>query len=188
MPGDTKRGERGFTLIELLIVVAIIGILAAIAIPNLLAAMQRAKQKRTMADIRSVATAWETYAIDANGYTAAGVAVPEEERPPSGPEDGGVLDYEEITARLSPDYMKKVPELDGWGNPYVFLVVDSGKSYVILSKGKDGTIDEQQWELGETTSDFNSDIIYWNGTFIKYPEGAQGTGTSDPEEPARDVS
>src|SRR5438105_14359454 len=40
-------------LIELLIVVAIIGILAAIAIPNLLTAMQRSKQKRTMADMRS---------------------------------------------------------------------------------------------------------------------------------------
>ena len=44
-----KRGLKGFTLIELLIVVAIIGIIVAIAIPNLLNAIQRAKQKRTMA-------------------------------------------------------------------------------------------------------------------------------------------
>ena len=47
------RKQLGFTLIELLIVVAIIGIIAAVAIPNLLNAVDRGKQKRTMADLRS---------------------------------------------------------------------------------------------------------------------------------------
>ena len=69
-----KRNQKGFTLIELLIVVAIIGILAAIAIPNLLTAMQRAKQKRTMADMRTIATAWEARATDINTYNAAGAS------------------------------------------------------------------------------------------------------------------
>src|SRR4030095_5717 len=65
---NPMRSQKGFTLIELLIVVAIIGIIAAIAIPNPLSAIDRGKQKRTMADIRSLRTAVESYAVDNNFY------------------------------------------------------------------------------------------------------------------------
>jgi len=60
--------KRGFTLIELLIVVAIIAILAAIAVPNFLEAQTRAKISRFMADLRSAAVALEAYAVDNNRY------------------------------------------------------------------------------------------------------------------------
>jgi prepilin-type N-terminal cleavage/methylation domain-containing protein len=59
---------KGFTLIELLIVVAIIAILAAIAVPNFLEAQTRAKVARARADLRTMATALETYYVDNVSY------------------------------------------------------------------------------------------------------------------------
>ncbi len=63
-----RFSTRAFTLIELLIVVATIAILAASAVPNFLEAQTRAKVSRTLTDMRSMATAMESYVIDHNKY------------------------------------------------------------------------------------------------------------------------
>lgn len=63
-----NRHEKAFTLIELLIVVAIIAILAAIAVPNFLEAQVRSKVSRVHSDLRTLATAFETYAVDWRRY------------------------------------------------------------------------------------------------------------------------
>ncbi len=69
-PRNKKENKKdGFTLIELLIVVAIIAILAAIAIPNFLEAQTRAKVSRVKNDLRALATAQEAYFVDWNSYT-----------------------------------------------------------------------------------------------------------------------
>ena len=68
MKSNFQHQARAFTLIELLIVVAIIAILAAIAVPNFLAAQTRSKVAKTQSDFRTLATGLESYRIDHNEY------------------------------------------------------------------------------------------------------------------------
>src|SRR6267378_2262132 len=69
-PAVARRGKiTAITVVIVVVVLLVIaGIIAAIAIPDLLTALQLSNQKRTMADIRSLATAMESYASDNNEY------------------------------------------------------------------------------------------------------------------------
>src|SRR3954454_19626511 len=100
------RTQRGFTLIELLIVIAIIGILAAILIPNLLDAMEKAKQKRTVADMRLTGTAMFSWLSDEVGAAAAGAAVTQVDISQYTP-----IDLSALQALLVPQFIEIIPVL-----------------------------------------------------------------------------
>ncbi len=93
---NLDRSSWGFTLIELLIVVAIIGILAAIAVPNFLNAQIRAKLSRVEADLKTLATALSMYRMD-NGRP------PDDEHTPS---HGWAVSYAKLTTPTA--YMSQI--------------------------------------------------------------------------------
>ena len=75
-----KKARRGFTLVEIMIVVLIIGILLAIAVPNFIQARESSRQKSCIANLRQIESAKEQWAMDtkaaANAATAIGSLVP----------------------------------------------------------------------------------------------------------------
>ena len=161
------RGKRGFSVIELLIAVGIIGILAAIAINNYYNALHRTKQKRTMADIRGIAVAWEARAVDARQYNAAGAGFALPATP---------LTYADLKMMLSPTYIGNLPANDGWGNALEFSLDKpvggaAAAEYSIRSPGRDARY-QSSYAVGPTT-DFDCDIVYSNGGFVVWPEGTQ---------------
>jgi general secretion pathway protein G len=149
------RRNKGFTLIELLIVVAIIGIIAAIAIPNLLNAINRGRQKRSMSDLRTLGTATEAYAVDHSFYPTLA--------------DSNV---DAFAVHLETTYVKRAPKVDGWRE--AFGVDSYSRAYTFRSLGLNKTAEAAFDAYTEAqTTDFDCDIVYTAGTFLWYPEGVQ---------------
>jgi type II secretion system protein G len=139
-----KQTEQGFSLIELLIVVAIIGILAAIAIPGFMDAIDRSKQRRSMGDMRTVAAANGTYKVDQQVYV---------------PNLAGLVGNEYLQVGIT---------IDGWGNAFDYAT--DGDTYDLTSYGSDGAAGPAPpapWE----NDPFEPDIILADGMFTQAPEG-----------------
>ncbi len=160
-----RTGSRGFTLIELLIVVAIIGIIVAIGIVNMINAIQRGKQKRSMADMKSLSTALEAYATDFNFYpAAAGFSLPSGLSLPT-------ATVGTVSGALSPTYIRVAPLSDGWNSWYLYGSSAIRSDYAVRSTGADGA--PQGTPAWGPTTDFNADIILVDGSFVQWPDGAQ---------------
>ena len=146
----------------LVVGLAFAGIFAALLIPNFLDSLQKAKTKRTMADLRDVGMALEAYRADHAG-----------EVPAVGSIDG-------LAEALEPGYLATVPRVDGWKRPLVYVCwasapeVDGCDSYRLASGGRDGAFEHDDLEAYEQAgfepSDYDQDLVYGEGWFIRFPE------------------
>lgn len=135
---------KAFTLIELLIVVAIIGILAAIAVPNFLNAQGRARVSRTVADMKALHTAMETYNLDNNAYP------PDYDSgrvPNVTIQNNEILTYVRLTTPIA--YMSSIPR-----DPY-FIGPNGKQEHVKLDPlfqyaGPPGSFDRPAWRATNT--------------------------------------
>ena len=182
-----RRGQKGFTLIELLIVVAIIGIIAAILIPNLLDALQKAKQKATVGDIRNIGTAWMSWVTDQMSAAAAGQST----QIFNWGSFGSTITHSQLATLLEvpsdPNffYIQELPRNDGWGNALEYRgafdptdsttftqLLQNARVVAIRSLGRDGASDTTTYTPGTFIgTDYDQDIVWSDGYFVRTPGG-----------------
>ena len=119
--------QRGFTLIEVMVVVVILGILAAIIVPNVIGKDEQARITTTSASLSNIANALEMYRLDNHRY-------------PTTQEGLDALVHKPASAKVFPEggYVKSLPN-DAWDNPFQYVSPGSkGKGFELYSFGPDG--------------------------------------------------
>jgi general secretion pathway protein G len=144
MTSRSLRAARGFTLIEIMVVVVIIGLLAAVILPNVFGNVERAQISKAKSDIQAIETALTMYKLDNYKYPSTDLGLTALSQRPNDPtvrnwREGG--------------YIKRISN-DPWGTPYQYVFPGTrGQEYDLYSFGADGQ------EGGEGP---NADIGNWN--------------------------
>lgn len=145
---------RASWLPVVLVLAPIVFLVAAEVIACLSSAIARSKQRRTMSDMRMLATGLGSYKVDHGGYPAG-----------SSVQSLKVLD---------PDYLVRPPTADGWGRPFRYEAPAAdglAATYTLSSLGKDGI---SQGVVREVTRYFDCDLVVSNGAALSFPEGLCG--------------
>ena len=144
-----RNPERGYSTIEMMVTLVLTGVLAAIAISATNVALDRSRQRATMADMRTISRAIEAYVVDNENI----------------PEHAGGL--EALQKQISGYANTMIPIHDSWGHEYGFFH-GADQAYTLVCYGKDG-IDGDDFTRA-ARFDFNRDLIMFNGIFVRAPE------------------
>ncbi len=141
---SNARRQQGFTLIEIMVVVVILGILAALVVPQVMSRPDQAKVTVAQGDIKGIASALDMYKLDNHSYPSTQQGLEALVKKPSG---------NPAAKNWNKDgYLKRVP-VDPWGNAYQYLSPGTRGSFDLYSLGADG-------KQGGT--DLNADIGNWD--------------------------
>ena len=128
---QARRRQKGITLVELLVVLAILALISAIVVVNVLPAADKAAQDTARVDLKTIETALDQYRLDMLNYptTEQGLNAlrnaPSDIRRPENYRPGG--------------YIRGGAPLDPWGNPYVYRFPgERGGAFDLYSLGRDG--------------------------------------------------
>ncbi|AXK52612.1 MULTISPECIES: type II secretion system major pseudopilin GspG [Pseudomonas] len=129
---QTQNKQRGFTLIEIMVVVVILGVLAALVVPQIMSRPDQAKGAAAQSDIKAIAMALDIYKLDNHQYPSSQQGLEALVSKPSG---------NPPARNWNPDgYLKRLP-IDPWGNAYQYRVPGArGTGYDLFSFGADGKL------------------------------------------------
>ncbi|WP_028241686.1 type II secretion system major pseudopilin GspG [Stutzerimonas azotifigens] len=136
--------QRGFTLIEIMVVVVILGILAALVVPQVMNRPDQAKVTVAKGDIKAIAAALDMYKLDNFSYPSTQQGLQALVQRPSGNPQPKNWNRD--------GYLKRLPK-DPWGNDYQYLSPGTQGPYDLYSLGADGK---------QGGSDLNADIGNWD--------------------------
>ncbi|MCI0917384.1 type II secretion system major pseudopilin GspG [Stutzerimonas stutzeri] len=140
-----ERKQGGFTLIEIMVVVVILGILAALVVPQVMNRPDQAKVTVAKGDIKAIGAALDMYKLDNYSYPSTQQGLDALVEKPSGNPQPKNWNRD--------GYLKRVPK-DPWGNEYQYLSPGTkGGQYDLYSYGADGK---------QGGSDLNADIGNWD--------------------------
>lgn len=123
----TARGEDGFTLMEMLVVLVVIGLIAAVAVPQVMKLLESAKHKAARIQLETLGNSLNAYQLDMGGYptTAQGLPVLWKAA-------GDLPDW-------NGPYVRREHQLvDPWGRPFIYRSPGTGDPYDLISLGADG--------------------------------------------------